>query len=384
MKIGILTQPLHNNYGGLLQNYALQTVLKSMGHEAWTINRIFPEEPLYREYASFVKRGIKKALRMKNPDRLWLSRKERRFISANTAAFVKKNINITANIESTHQLIKTHQRNAFDAYIVGSDQVWRADYSPCITNYFLDFAENDKKIQKIAYAASFGNDIWGLNKKETEICARLIKEFRAVSVREKSGVELCEKYLNVKAKSVLDPTMLLSKEDYVDLVNKSKTSSSNGNLFVYILDKNAGKQKIVSSLADETSLKPFEIMPSVSPLELRKGDDMEYCVFPPVEQWLRSFMDAEFIVTDSFHGTVFSIIFEKPFVVLANKERGLDRFLTLLQLFGLEDRIVLDTKNIDLMSSCDKKIDYSNLRVVLENNKTKSFDFLKTNLTRIY
>lgn len=383
MKIGILTQPLHNNYGGLLQNYALQTVLKSMGHEVWTVNRIFPEGPLYREYASFTKRGIKKVLRLKNSERLWLSRKERKFISANTAAFVKNNISTTAAIDSTAQLAKTHQQYSFDTYIVGSDQVWRPEYSPCITNYFLDFVENDKTIQKIAYAASFGNDIWGLDEKETETCARLIKEFRAVSVREKSGVDLCKKHLSVKAENVLDPTMLLSKEEYIDLINKSVTSQSNGNLFVYILDKDTGKQKIVSSLAGETGLKPFELMPK-SPLELRDKKCRKTCIFPPVEQWLRSFMDAEFIITDSFHGTVFSIIFKKPFIVLANMERGLDRFLTLLQLFGLEDRIILDenSNNMDFVSLYDKAISYPNLRTVLENNREKSYNFLKTNLTK--
>lgn len=381
MKIGILTQPLHNNYGGLLQNYALQTVLKRMGHEVWTVNRIFPEIPLYREYASFAKRGIKKALGMKNHDRLWLSRKERKFISANTAAFVKNYISTTAAIDSTAQLAKTHQRYSFDTYIVGSDQVWRAEYSPCITNYFLDFAENDKKIRKIAYAASFGNDKWSLNDKESLACARLAKEFQAISVREKSGIELCEKHLSMKAENVLDPTMLLSKEEYVDLINKSDASRSNGNLFVYILDKDAEKKKIISSLADETGLKSFEVMPSQSPLELRDKKCRKTCVFPPLEQWLKGFMDAEFIVTDSFHGMVFSIIFEKPFIVLANRERGLDRFLTLLQLFGLEERIILNKDNDKLTELYGKEIVFSRVAETLNNKRRASMDFLKSNLS---
>jgi exopolysaccharide biosynthesis predicted pyruvyltransferase EpsI len=99
------------------------------------------------------------------------------------------------------------------------------------------------------------------------------------------------------------------------------------------------------------------------------------CVYPPVTQWLRAFMDAEFVVCDSFHGAVFSIIFNKPFLIIGNKKRGLTRFYSLLKLYGLEDRIITD--NEDNLSVINKIIDWESVNSILNSMRKKSYTYLQ-------
>src|SRR5690554_2827249 len=338
MKIGILTQPLHNNYGGLLQNFALQTTLKKLGHESQTINIKNRENLKLRKYASLLKRTVLKLSGQKIRVRAWPTEEEKEIISKYTQQFIKKNITTTDLITKKvdEKLIDKH---SFDAYIVGSDQVWRPKYSPQLPTYFLDFLKHNSDVKKIAYAASFGVDYWEFNESQTAEFKRLIKLFDAVSVREDSGIDLCKKHFDVEAVHLLDPTMLLTKDDYITLVEKENIKESSGNLFTYILDSSREKNSIIEEIANKYNLKPFSVMqPKRFSDKDRKGIDE--CVFPPVEQWIRGFMDAEFVVTDTFHGTVFSIIFNKPFISIANESRGTTRFTSLLKLFQLEDKLV--------------------------------------------
>jgi len=369
MKIGILTQPLHNNYGGILQNYALQKTLKDMGHEVWTIDRDF-YSPGYRKYASIIKKLLLKPINRNAPIRVWPTKKEEEIIRQHIKTFIKNNIQTTEKITSTKQLIRLHQKYAFDAYIVGSDQVWRPRYSPCLTNYFLDFVESERNVKKIAYAASFGVDDWEFTEEQTRKCARLTKQFDAISVREDSAVELCKKYLNADAVHLLDPTLLLNKEDYLALINSANTTPSNGDLFVYILDKDEKKTHIANEVAKQKNLTPFELLPKQFLIETNKNE-IEKCIYPPIEQWLRSFLDAKFIITDSFHGTIFSIIFEKPFITIANEKRGLTRFISLLSLLDLNERLVYPINNVENLTS----IKWNKINNILNIEKSKSYRF---------
>ena len=151
---------------------------------------------------------------------------------------------------------------------------------------------------------------------------------------------LCREHFGVEALHVLDPTMLLDKEDYIRLIEAAGTPKSKGTLLNYILDETSEKRALIERIAKEKGLVPFRVNSRVedrtAPIEER--------IQPPVEKWLRGFYDAEFVVTDSFHACVFSILFGKPFVVVGNKERGIARFESLLKMFGLEDRLVC---NID-------------------------------------
>jgi polysaccharide pyruvyl transferase WcaK-like protein len=266
------------------------------------------------------------------------------------------------------------QKYNFDAYIVGSDQVWRPRYSPCITNYFLDFIENTNSYKKIAYAASFGVDNWEFTSKQTKQCSSLAKKFDAIFVREHNGIHLCSKFLGVNAVHVLDPTMLLDKDDYIQLVKSENEIESSGNLMIYILDSSEGKQKIIETVSKELSLIPFSILPNKRFTE-ESQNEIDHCVIPSVTSWLRGFMDANFVITDSFHGCIFSIIFNKPFIAIGNKERGLTRFISLLNLFELEDRLIILPEELS-KEKLNKVINFERVNQILNTSQHTSFDFL--------
>lgn len=339
MKIGILTLPLHTNYGGILQAYALQTVLERMGHEVVVISRNFNLKkypPLWRFPFSITKRCIRKYLLRQNVDIFseYHQNKTYKIISQHTQKFIEEHIH-TLVIDKLEDL----NEKDFDCIVVGSDQVWRKKYftyhyATTIDNAYLAFAKN-WKIQKLVYAASFGTEDWEYNEEDTKKCKDLIKQFQAISVREDSGVHLCKEKYGVKAIQLLDPTLLLQKEDYINLF-KEKTEPSPGNLMVYILDENKETDQIVSKVIKQTKLRPFRTVAK----KASQTNIIEERIQPPLEAWLRGFYDAEFVLTDSFHACVFSIIFNKPFLVIGNESRGMVRFSSFLKQFDLEDHLI--------------------------------------------
>lgn len=362
MKIGILTQPLVNNYGGLLQAWALQQTLHRMGHQAIIIDRhsIRRKDLIWpRRIASILKTELY-ILLGRGKRRVNLSEYQTNHIRKNIIPFIEgRYLGVSPQLYTNKALRQFVDEENFDAFVVGSDQVWRPCYSPSIGNYFLDFLPKESKAKRIAYAASFGVDDWEYTAKQTEVFRNLAQKFDLITVRESSGVKLVEEHLNCKAIHVLDPTMLVSKEDYVNLINNSTVSlhGSCGKLFCYVLDQNPKLQTIINRAEKETNLKAYYCN---APRKAITADDVKHldeCVFPPVEQWLKSFQDAEMVVTDSFHGTVFSIIFNKPFWVVTNKERGESRFISLLQLFGLSNRIIRDVS----VENWEEPIDWDNV-----------------------
>lgn len=377
MKIGIITQPLHTNYGGLLQNYALQQVLYNLGHDVHTINR-----RAYDIYTCrwdvilrwMLKRYIKKLIGWEYP----LSRNEYNIVKQNCTEFVKENITTTKIFKNNKELKSIINKYRFNAYIAGSDQVWRPMYSENIYNDFLDFCQNESNIKRIAYAASFGVSDWEFNEEQTKECSRLAKLFDAISVREDSGIALCKEHLDVDAIHVLDPTLLLEKEDYIKLVEKAGEPISSGNLFCYILDNNETIENSIQHIEQELSLKSFQVKARNSKCSLKRGEDIKDHIVPSPTKWLRAFMDAEMVFTDSFHGCVFSIIFNKPFWVIGNKGRGNARFDSLLKLFNLENRRI-DVNEIKEVYFSEP-IDWEKINTIKKEWQEKSINFLKSNL----
>ena len=399
MKVGILTQPLTNNYGGLLQAYALQTIIERMGHEVVILNRPMPFVPDTANDAfipsaiRFVKNCVKFLMR-KPLIKVYHELLPQQHIVANrlTEIFVVTYHHKSPDFSTTESLAAYCRKQGIEAFVVGSDQCWRPMYSPCLPNYFLDFAE-DWNVKRIAYAASFGVDHWEYTEDETRICASLAQEFNAVSVREESGIVLCQEQLGVDAILTLDPTMLLDVDDYNELLwtfdpkifniapeHRVKTTLdvNDKRLFCYMLNMNENKQHFIQTVSDAQGLTPVECMPK----DFRAQEVFEICpddcTFPPVELWIQSFRDAELVITDSFHGTVFSIIYNKPFWVLGNLDRGMARFHSLLKMFGLEYRLVTPDK-IDTLDF-DVPIDWNAVNARREELKQKSLSFIKDNL----
>lgn len=366
MRIAILTLPLYVNYGGILQCYALQTVLERMGYNVKVLSKPQYGISYYWIYPLAVcKRLIKRYIFGKDVDIL---RAPHEIVRKNTDRFIRQYINKYYCKDWTSDIDKK-----FDAVVVGSDQVWRPEYSQPIEFAFLSFL-GDSKIKRISYAASFGVDKCEYTEEQLKVCSAFLKKFDAVSVREISGIELCRSYFAVDAVQVLDPTLLLSAEDYRILINNVVTKPSKGNLLVYILDKTDEKIALVNRIASEKGLIPFWLD---SPDDQNENVPLRKRMKMSVEQWLRSFDDAEFIFTDSFHGCVFSIIFKKQFLVIGNKKRGLSRFLSLLKLFSLEERLILSFNKYKGNLSI---IDYDKLYDRLQVLQKQSVLFLKTNL----
>lgn len=376
LKVAILTQPLHNNYGGLLQAYALKEVLKQRGHEVTVINRRTPTPSKLR----LIAHKIKNSLTSRTPDRkLRLTEPQKKIISINTDSFINQYIpELSELITSNHGMKNLNNQN-FDAYIVGSDQCWRPTYSPKIENFFLDFAERTKNIKRVSFAASFGTSDWEFSNKQTKTCKKLLKKFDAISVREKSAINLVQTYLNRSdAVHVLDPTMLLSKEQYNNIIKAQKTEKSPGSLNVYVLDKNPEKDAFISNIEKQLGLKQFEVMPKKR-INIDKviGSNINDFQYPHPASWLKAFEDAEFVITDSFHGTLFSILYNVPFITLGNKHRGMARFESLLETFNLSERLVSDIQSVDIDSLQKRNINWQDVNEIINSKRNASLRFLE-------
>ena len=348
MRIGILTLPLHTNYGGILQAYALQTILERMGHDVKVIDYdyLFQTPSFWTMFKRFVKKilhmqtlSVRFEEELNKPMNIWRHYTQP-FINMHIHRLPIKDLNTDLFCDM------------FDCIVVGSDQIWRPTHikgvlGTSIPNAFLDFAK-EWPIKRIAYSASFGTDEWEFSEEETSIIKKLISKFDAVSVREDSGVELCKRYLGIDAFHTLDPTLLLEKNDYLKLCNKKKYKKR-GDLLVYILDDTNEKDKIINILEGKYALTAFKT--NIDENKHKRDKDSQ----PPVEDWLMGFMNTKYVITDSFHACIFSIIFEKPFIVIDNQERGMARISSLLTMFNMKDRLI---SNIDDVQSVSfKKID---------------------------
>ena len=384
MEILILTQPLHTNYGGLLQAYPLQQILKGMGHDVVTDRLgVVRKLPLWNRALRFLYHAVQFCI-LKNyryyPYRyLFVSfdkeSKAKRSISINTDRFVNTHIDTIDLLTRSNESVIDAVRQ-FDAIVVGSDQVWRATMSD-IPTYFLSFTKAIN-VKRIAYAASFGtDDLNEYSKMDMKIASESIKLFDAVSVREKSGVHLCRDYFKMDAVHVLDPTMLLSKDDYLKLIEEEDKPCSENILLTYVLDRTQEKNDIIQRVGEALHLTSCE-NGAVKYFSNVVESNVSECIYPSVSRWVAGFRDAQFVVTDSFHGTVFSIIFNKPFVAILNSKRGSSRFISLLSVLGLENRLISTTN--DLLEEHLKPIDYTEVNKILNDWRYLSISFMERHL----
>ena len=357
MRIAILTQPLRTNFGGILQNYALQTVLKRMGHDPITVDY----DCVYPQWRWII--GRIKSLVFKTPHHIQYPHYGRSG-QENLNRFIHEKIT-TTKPESTINKNVLEKLNP-DAILVGSDQVWSPLCNVPIKylgNMFLDFWP-DFSGKRVAYAASFGGCEWLYNAEQEKTCEALAKRFNAISVREASGVKLCKDHFGVAATHVLDPTLLLSADDYQSLipVESQKTKT----LLAYVLDTSLEKITFLKQIAKKYSL------------ELKiKGANDDISRDDSIEGWLSDIRDAEMVVTDSFHGSVFSILFHRPFFSIINKRRGAERFVSLLNKLGLTERLIYDVATYE---SVDSTINWIEVDRLLAEERNKSLAFIRNAL----
>ena len=365
-KIAILNMMYDNNYGGNLQRFAMVTLLQRMGYEVvyLYIRSAWKEE--WMRNGSFVKR-VYRFLRQvvahlahpkKEPWLAW--EKESQWykdICAITEPFLERYVTHTVSIQSHKQLEKVFVNGNYDAVIAGSDQIWRKKYVERygLGTWFLDFVPNDYKGKRMIYGASFGLDEKEYTEEDVNRMRSLFEKLDAVSVREQAGLRLVKEYgwEKPEAKLVLDPTLLLTREDYVAVIDAAETKAGEGDMFCYILDESEDTMARIERIAKEKHLKPF-----VRTIYGATNNES-------VEQWLQYIRDAKYVYTDSYHGFLFSLIFEKPYYVAINYNRGASRFMSVMDMFGIKQ---------------DEEPQWHDVRIQLEKLRKDSIDYITNSL----
>lgn len=372
--VAILTLQLSDNYGGILQAFALQKAVEQMGLNAVTL--------LHRSKLLSGSKKVFQLLRNGLGCLLWglnllpsypLPRlvKERK-----AQQFIKRHLRTTPLLQ-TSKIARIMSDKHFDHWILGSDQIWNEEgKAESVATYFLEGFPKSTRTKAIVYAASFGKEQWGYNEEETERCSRLAGEFQAVSVRELSGVELCREHLKVGAVQMPDPTLLLNRDDYEELIRQASAKSPHqAYLATYILDWSDEKEKLIDQIADSLGIHVYHIY--ASPSQRDKKSD----VIPRgIEEWLAAIRDAQYVITDSFHGSVFSIIFNTPFLCLGNEGRGMARFHSLLQTFDLASRLSASLHLESAIRILNTPIDWEKVNFLKGEETYRGLDFLRSNL----
>ena len=429
MKVAIFTLPLVNNYGGILQAYALQRALESYGFEAPVVNLKIRQRGLFsRDYLKFLLAKLIYFKKYKNAEFSTLR------YYADTQRFVAQNIETTREIYSSAALKRLFEQEKFGACVLGSDQVFNPPYFDAFENDFsLGFAP--QSCIKIAYAASFGGESFK-GARDLELHKANLAKFKAISVRERGATALCENVFGISgAAFVLDPTLLAGREvfekfissvgavssvkagaaelaqsdagrvetggeqiaicaasqetkaakiggvaqnlngataDIADRVFSAQDTGENavraanaaqkGQIFAYILDQNERKSEILKSVSEREGLGVREVNDKANRVS--------------IEEWLSLIAGAQLVITDSFHGCAFSILFNKPFFAFINENRGSSRFYSLFESFELQDRVIKSASDVAL----SKQVDWARVNEILSRRREASREFLISNL----
>lgn len=375
-RVLVRTLGLGRNYGGLLQAYALQRVIEGLGHEVHTDAYEPPvASRLVRSYLAFKPVFLKRPLVMSEVVDL---------VDGELLQFCRRRIR-TVNTRSLTGRTKRNLVRRYSAFVVGSDQVWRARYSDVPSRLF-DYVPENFAGRRLSYSASFGLD--NTSEYSAELIAAtapLARRLDGVSVREDSGVRLVlELWGRDDAEHHVDPTLLLRPEDYDTLIDSAASlegAAEPEGVLSYILDGTHEKSSIGEAIASgrggdiHSLLRPF---PSSLDSFLSAPDSFRKI---SVEAWLKSIRDAQFVVTDSFHGCVFSILFHTPFLVLPNVERGKARFDSLLSMFELHDRAITvdgsDAAVAQALEVAASPIEWSAVSERIEGERMKALEYLR-------
>lgn len=364
MKIDIITRHSVPNYGSILQSYATQKAIENLGHESEIIDYTRYEER-YQNLANTLMKGKKweknfllkfiyRAIQTPNYAKMYKT------FSKYRKGFLKETEQEYGSIK---ELVENPPKA--DIYCSGSDQIWgkigTADYDEA---YFLEFAKGKKCI---SYAASFGKT--ELNKELDKNLNRLMEKYSKILVREESAKKLLQNKNIKNVEQVLDPTFLLSTEEWKELAKKGK-SSKQKYILIYQLHDNKEFNKYAKEFAKKKKMKLLRISPSL--YHCARSGKLVY--LPTQYDFLAYFANAEYILTDSFHATVFSIIFNKKFIdVLPSNKTG-TRIESILKVFNIKNRIL---KQYDDFESIDESINYKQVNEIMKEEREKSLQLLK-------
>lgn len=364
-EIGILTYHTGFNYGASLQAYALQTTIKKMGHDCEIINfeteRFVASREMFSRKPKRIKEWIKILTRI--PYHSALIKRQRLF-----EEYTNNCLDISPLYRTEQEVI--NHANDYKCICCGSDQIWNLDRemdAPAANPiFFLNFP---KQQRRISYAASFGKFVNKAYQQEDEFMPWL-KQFDAISVREESGVNYLKEN-GIDCELVLDPTVLLDKEDY-DLICTERLIEKP---YVLLFSWSCGKDVVNAAkiVARELNLPLVTLTPP--PRTMLSGIKRKLDVGP--REFLSMIKFADFVVTDSFHGTAFSTTYEKPYVSIVSGGKADTRMESLLKQLGLSEHLVdVSHMNIEKM----KNTDFVSVREKKYKLRKNSYSFLKNAL----
>jgi hypothetical protein len=368
MKISVITLHTVKNYGSVLQTYATQYLLEKLGHEVEFVD-------FWREFnidSNLLKTSIasSKTWNKNSINRLMFNiiktpsfaRQKKLF-----NGFLKRYINLTNRCYFSMQDLLKDVPQA-DVYCTGSDQIWNSNWNNGIIEpFFLEYVPEKKKC--IAYAASFGKNV--LEEWEKEKTKQLLQKYHAISVREQSGLNILED-LGIKGcVHVLDPTLALNSADWSKITAPPVVKQKY--VLVYQLNKNREFDNYAKNFAKNMGLKLIRLGFAFDHF-FKPG---KLICIPEVEEFLSLIKNAEYIITDSFHGTAFSMNFNKNFAVIYPNHFS-TRLQSILSLTDLENRVIDNYNDFCIL---EQQINYDNVNVILEKERKRTIDFIHNALS---
>ncbi|MDM8240786.1 polysaccharide pyruvyl transferase family protein [Phocaeicola barnesiae] len=388
MKIGIVTyvRTATCNYGAELQCFALQYILNKNGYDTEVLNlhRVLPSNS---RFTQTVKKAIKTRLKHMNIFRASISIaalvlsvcKDKYYNKKNHSIFLRKKeifddffFNYIKHSEKEYYPNDLDTANlSYDTYIAGSDQIWNYNNSDRVDVFFLMFA-NRFKAKKISYAASFS--VSSIPEEYKKKYKQWINNIDFLSVRESEGISIIKEITGKQAKLVCDPTLLLDKEAWKNIFKDIQLPIKQEKyLLIYTMSRSNKVYQIAKEIAQRLgNIKIYSIKMNLHP---NANKDINELQFISPQQWVGLIMNAAYVVTDSFHGTAFSINFNKPFTVVQNPMSNLNsRVNTILSFLNLKDRIILN--NTIKLPEFNLNIDYSKINQTVNAWREDSFIFL--------
>lgn len=347
MKVSILTYHWEDNYGAVMQAYATARAVKELGHDPEFIDLRLPYKPSLAQ-------------------RLVFSLKRLKFNSFRKKYYLKLTPKKYWSIE---ELRKDPPES--DCYLVGSDQTWNPNIAgELLPAFFLDFGPDS--IRRVSFATSIGQNSWHeTNLMPDSSIRRAISAFKTVLLREDSAVEICRTVFGREARQVIDPVLLFAS--YPELTGEVKPS---GELIAYKLIDDPAFYEMARKLAGEMGL-PIR---SIGSVRRPPGFRMSYPESPV--EWVRRFAGASFVLTDSFHGTVFSIIYHRPFIIYVGDPSRTTRLESLLGQLGLSNRLLTSHNTYeDFLKVAETNIDWDKVDYRLSELRKESFNLLKEELS---
>lgn len=385
MKIGIVTYVKCDNYGAELQAYAMQYVFKRLGYDAELLNLEKREKDLTKSASAIIPAitnrfkiyGWKAPIKIMELVRDVMARKKASKMYAKEEEekhklftdFFEESISHSSKYYTLESVYTTDM--PYDVFVAGSDQIWNYMHTDNLDVYFLMFA-NRFKAKKISYAASIS--VPDIPSKLQADYKRYFENLDCIAVRELRGKELVEKYSNKSAEVVLDPTLLVTKGEWKNNVANEIRQNAKY-VLIYTLSGSFYIRDLAKSIAHRIGedCKVINIKPNFREEKVADGIEHLYKVGP--KEWVGLLMNAAYIVTDSFHGTAFSINFNVPFTTLVNPTSNMNsRVMSILTITGLQNRIIYDDGSRLEPQSLD--IDFSPVNEIIENWRTKSVDYI--------